>query len=374
MPALAPSPTGLQLAGLETRVYRIPTDRPEADGTITWDSTTLLLVVAVAETGQRGLGFSYCAAAAAGIVQDVLAPVVVGCGMEDVGRAWGEMVAAVRNIGRPGVAACAISAVDIALWDLAARATDQALFVRLGPRRQQVPIYGSGGFTSYTDQDLVEQLAGWVDQGIPRVKMKIGTDWGTRPDLDLHRVRIAREAIGGDAELFVDANGAYAAKQAIDLAGKFATHGVSYFEEPVSSDDLDGLAFVRGHVSQAVAAGEYGFDPWYFRRMLQAGAVDILQADATRCLGITGWLEAANLAHGFQIPLSAHTGPSIHAHAGCAAPQISHVEYFYDHVRIEHLLFEGVLEPTGGCLQPDPTRPGLGLELKDSDAEQWRIG
>ena len=187
--------------------------------------------------------------------------------------------------------------------------------------------------------------------------MKIGTDWGTRQAVDLERVRVARQAIGAGAELFVDANGAYTVKQAIRLAEQFAQQGVTYFEEPVSSDDLEGLAFVRGRVPQAVAAGEYGFDPWYFRHMLQAGAVDILQADATRCLGVTGWLEAAALAHGFEIPFSAHCGPSIHAQLGCAAPQISHIEYFHDHVRIEHLFFDGVLDPsTAAC---GPTRPGL---------------
>jgi L-alanine-DL-glutamate epimerase-like enolase superfamily enzyme len=108
--------------------------------------------------------------------------------------------------------------------------------------------------------------------------------------------------------------------------------------------------------------------------MLQAGAVDILQADATRCLGITGWLEAASLAHSFAIPFSAHCGPSIHAQAACLAPHISHIEYFHDHVRIEHLLFDGVLDPVDGCLRPDPTHAGLGLELKRQDAARFARG
>jgi L-alanine-DL-glutamate epimerase-like enolase superfamily enzyme len=369
----APVGSGPKLAELQTRVYRIPTDRPEADGTISWDSTTMLLVEAVAESGERGLGFSYCAPAAEGVVHETLAPAMAGSAIDDIGRNWSVMAAAVRNVGRPGIAACAISAVDIAVWDLAARLANQPLFVRLGARRHRVPVYGSGGFTTYTDAQLAEQLGGWIQQGIPRVKMKIGTDWGTRQAVDIERVRIARQAIGPDAELFVDANGAYTVKQAVRLAEQFAQHGVSYFEEPVSSDDLEGLAFVRGRIQQAVAAGEYGFDPWYFRHMLQAGAVDILQADATRCLGVTGWLEAAGLAHSFDIPFSAHCGPSVHAQVACAAPQISHIEYFHDHVRIEHLFFDGVLDPVDGCLQPDSTRPGLGLELKRQDAERFAL-
>jgi L-alanine-DL-glutamate epimerase-like enolase superfamily enzyme len=363
----------IKIEQLETHVYRVPTDLPEADGTIAWDATTMVLVEAVADSGERGLGYSYASSAAAGVVHEVLAPAIVGCSVDEVRAAWGAMIAAVRNVGRPGIAATAISAVDTALWDLKARVAGEPLFVLLGPHRMEVPIYGSGGFTTYTDEQLTQQLGGWVQQGIPRVKMKIGTDRGSRPEVDVHRVRVARGAIGPHAELFVDANGAYTPKQAIGLAERFAEQGVSYFEEPVSSDQLDQLAFIREHIPQDVAAGEYGYDPWYFRTMLRAGAVDILQADATRCLGVTGWLEAAGLAHSFATPFSAHCGPSIHAQVGCAAPQLSHIEYFHDHVRIEHLFFDGALEPSGGCLRPDPTRPGLGLELKRQDAERFTV-
>lgn len=364
----------MQVQALAVSVYRIPTDRPEADGTIAWDATTLVLVEATATSGQCGLGFAYAAAAAATVIQQTLAPLVIGLPIWETGRAWEAMVNAVRNLGRPGVAAGAIAAVDIALWDLKAHVLDCPLFRLLGAHRDRVPIYGSGGFTTYSKAELTAQLGGWVDQGIHRVKMKIGKGWGTALAEDVERVRIARQAIGPTAELFVDANGGYTVKQAIRQAAHFAEYGVTYFEEPVSADQVEQLAFVRQQTPLAIAAGEYGYDPWYFRRMLRADAVDILQADATRCLGFTGWLMAADLAYSFDIPFSAHTAPSLHAHAGCAAPQLAHVEYFYDHVRIEQMLFAGVLPPVAGCLQPDPSRPGLGLILKRQDAEQWRIG
>lgn len=363
-----------RIARLEASAYRIPTDHPEADGTFAWNATTMVVVEAVSDDGARGVGYSYTAAAAAPFVSELLAPVVVGRAAADVRGAWGGMVAAVRNVGRSGLAATAISAVDVALWDLHGRSLGQPLFRLLGPHRGEVPIYGSGGFTSYPDDLLRQQLGGWAEQGIPRVKMKIGVDWGTRPAEDVRRVRVARQAIGPDTELFVDANGAYEAKQAIAQAQRFAeAANVVYFEEPVSSDRLDQLALVRARVPQEVAAGEYGYDPWYFRAMLQAGAVDLLQADATRCLGITGWLEAAALAHSFGIPFSAHCAPSIHAQAGCAAPALAHVEYFHDHARIERMLLDGAPEPEGGCLRPDPTRPGLGFDFKHADVERWRI-
>ena len=358
---------------IDTHVYRIPTERPEADGTIAWEATTLVLAEVVADSGQRGLGFSYAAAAAARLIADTLAPAVVETPVHQVGAAWEKMVNAVRNAGRPGIAAHAISAVDIALWDLKAKVAQLPLFRLLGTHREAVPVYGSGGFTTYTEAELAEQLAGWVGEGITRVKMKVGKGWGTRPEDDVARVRAAREAIGTEAELFVDANGGYTAKQAVRQAHRFAQFDVSYFEEPVSSDHLQQLAFVRQQAPMAIAAGEYGYDPWYFRDMLRAGAVDILQADVTRCLGVSGWLMAADLAYGFDIPLSAHTAPALHAHVACAAPQIAHVEYFFDHARIEQMLFDGAPRPVQGMLRPDPERPGLGLALRRGDAEQWRV-
>jgi L-alanine-DL-glutamate epimerase-like enolase superfamily enzyme len=263
-----------------------------------------------------------------------------------------------------------VSAVDCAIWDLHARLRDESLVSALGRARDAVPIYGSGGFTSYDIARLQTQLAGWVDRGIPRVKMKVGRD----ADADRTRVRAAREAIGA-ASLFVDANGGYSAKQALAQAYVFAESGVSWFEEPVSSDDLAGLRELRttGPPGMDVAAGEYGFAPWYFRQMLEARAVDCLQADATRCLGITGFRIAAELAFAFGLPFSAHCAPSIHAHPACSVPEIRHLEYFHDHTRLESMLFDGVLEPRDGTLAPDRTRPGNGLELRRADADRYRI-
>jgi L-alanine-DL-glutamate epimerase-like enolase superfamily enzyme len=265
----------------------------------------------------------------------------------------------------------AIAAVDIALWDLKATLLDLPLFRLLSAERTAVPVYGSGGFTSLPLEVLERQLAGWVEQGIPRVKMKIGTN----PEHDLERVRAARGAIGADTALFVDANGAYQRKQALDFANRFAELGVVWFEEPVSSDDLAGLHLIRnrGPAGMDIAAGEYGYDAFTFRRMLEAGAVDVLQADATRCGGITGFLRVAALCDAFGIPFSAHCAPSIHVHPGCAAPRLIHLEYFHDHARIERMLFDGALDPVGGMLHPATDRPGLGLTLKTPDAATWLV-
>jgi L-alanine-DL-glutamate epimerase-like enolase superfamily enzyme len=195
--------------------------------------------------------------------------------------------------------------------------------------------------------------------------MKIGRD----PAVDLARVKAVRQAIGPKVQLFVDANGAYSRKQALYQAQRFAESSVVWFEEPVSSDDLDGLRLIRDSAPAGmdIAAGEYGYDSRYFERMLSAGSVDVLQADATRCAGITGFLQADALCEGHCMPLSAHTAPSIHTHACCAAQRAIHTEYFFDHTRIEKMAFDGALDAHGGVLRPDLSRPGLGLIWKTAD-------
>ncbi len=352
--------------------YRIPTDQPEADGTYTWDATTMLLVRAHAG-GRVGTGWTYAATAAGQLVGDLLADVVTGYCALDVTGAYQAMCRAVRNTGRPGVAATAISAVDTALWDLKARLLDLRLARLLGVTHEAVPVYGSGGFTTYDETTLADQLGHWVhDEGIPRVKIKIGESWGGAVDRDLARMTQARHVIG-DAQLFVDANGGYTRKQAIRVAHAAAGLGVVWFEEPVSSDDLTGLREVRDAVDADVAAGEYGYDLTYFQRMCAAGAVDCLQADVTRCGGVTEWLRVAAVAAAHGLQISGHCAPHLHLDVAAAVPNLAHLEWFHDHVRIESMLFDGTLTPTGGTARPDLSAPGNGLTFRDTDAERYRI-
>ena len=350
--------------------YKIPTDKPEADGTFRWKATTL--VVVHVEAGDCiGLGYTYSDASIVRVITDVLGKAVADIDAMDVGSAWRRMQRDVRNLGRDGLAATAISAVDTALWDLKAKLLKLPLVSLLGAYRNAVPIYGSGGFTTYSDTELCEQLTGWVERdGCAWVKMKVGTE----PDRDPHRVEVARSAIG-DYGLFIDANGAYSRKQALHLAEKFAVRNVSWFEEPVSSDDLEGLALLRDRApaNMEIAAGEYGYDLDYFRHMLAADAVDVQQADVTRCGGITGFLQVAALSEAHHVDLSAHCGPAIHLHAACAAARFRHMEWFHDHVRIEHMLFDGAPVPQRGQIRPDLSRPGLGLEFKSADAARFMV-
>jgi L-alanine-DL-glutamate epimerase-like enolase superfamily enzyme len=358
------------ITNTQVAAYTVPTDAPEADGTFSWSSTTMVLV-SLDAGGEHGIGYTYAEAATGKLAHKLLEKVVHGKNVFDHGAILQELYRHVRNSGETGVSLMAISAIDNALWDLRARLLHIPLVSLLGSVRTGIPVYGSGGFTSYDDRQLENQLGGWAEQGFRMVKMKVGT----HPDDDPRRTEVARKAIGDATELFVDANGAYTVTQALQLGHRFAEQNVRWFEEPVSSDNLQGLSEVRmrAPLGMDIAAGEYGFTAWYFERMLRANSVTVLQADATRCGGISGFLHAASLCWAGNVPLSSHCGPSVHLHVCCAVPRAVHMEFFHDHVRIERMFFDGFCEPVDGIMSPNRQLPGMGLTLKEQDAAPYLV-
>ncbi len=361
--------TDTRIDRCEVSAFRIPTDFPESDGTYSWNSTTLV-VVQIGTPAGEGWGYTYADLATAILIEKTLCSVLTDHDAMAIPECWMSMRQAIRNMGRPGIVSMGIASVDMALWDLKARVLNIPLVMLFGRAQAGIPIYGSGGFTSYTDQQLEEQLGTWSEQGISQVKMKVGR----HPDQDLHRVQVARKALQPGTRLLVDANGAYSVRQAQWFAERFAESGVEWFEEPVSSDNLPGLRTIKEHAPgcMEIAAGEYGYAPAYFQRMLDAECVDVLQADASRC-GITGFLQVGALCEARSIPLSAHCAPSLHLHPACALQSLRHVEYFHDHVRIEQMLFDGAPTPINGILYPDLNRAGHGLEFKRADAAQFAL-
>jgi L-alanine-DL-glutamate epimerase-like enolase superfamily enzyme len=350
--------------------YRIPTDAPEADGTFAWSSTTLV-VACVSAPGAVGLGYTYADGCIVALIVGTLAEAIEGRDAFDIPACWSAMQRVVRNHGRSGLAACAISAVDAALWDLKAKILGQPLVALLGRQRDSVAIYGSGGFTTYSDDQLRDQLSGWVERdGCRSVKMKIGS----KPQRDPHRVDVAKSTVG-DRQLFVDANGAFSVREALGFAQLCREADIRWFEEPVTSDDPLGLRAVRKGAPDTmdIAAGEYIYTLDDARALLEAGAVDVLQADVTRCGGITGFLRIAALCEAHHVDLSGHCAPAVHLHAACAASRLRHLEWFHDHVRIEHMLFEGAPEARNGFVKPDMGRPGHGLAFKACDAERYKV-
>jgi L-alanine-DL-glutamate epimerase-like enolase superfamily enzyme len=362
---------GCPIDSIDVRTYRVPTKNvPESDGTAVWSATTMVLVE-VHAGGRTGLGYTYADTATAAVISDELRKPLEGSDALQTGKRFADMQAAIRNMGRDGVTSMAISAVDVALWDLKGKLLDAPVYVLLGAVRDRIEVYGSGGFTSYSIEQLRDQLGGWVSTGIRRVKMKVGRD----PSADAERVRQARDAIGANAELFVDANGAYSRKQALDFAHEFARSGVSWFEEPVYHQDFEGLRQIRERAPACmdVSAGEYGYGLYHFWRMLQAQTVDCLQADATRCGGFSGMLAVDGLCQTAMMPLSTHCAPHLQLHVALASKMMRHMEYFYDHARIERMFFDGVSDPIDGALEADPSRPGIGLELRRADAARYEI-
>ena len=374
----AAEPTGFAsgpgIEGVEVGAFEIPTDGPdgkEADGTLVWSSTTLV-VVEVRAGDEVGLGYTYGDVAAARLVESKLAGRLEGKDPLMTGAIWRELNEHLRNTGRPGIGALALSAVDMAVWDLKAKILGLPLFRALGAFHDGVPVYGSGGFCNYPIDRLVEQVEGWAEQGIPRIKIKTSR----HADQDPARLTAVREAIGDETQVFVDANGALTRKEALYWAWRFREEWqVAWFEEPVSSMDREGLRLIRdqGPPGLEVAAGEYGWVLRDFVDLLDAGAVDCLQADITRCGGITGLLQVAGLSAARSIDLSAHCAPTASAHAFCAVERLRHLEYFHDHARIESMLFDGSPSPSDGVLKPAVDRPGLGITFKRQDAERYRV-
>ena len=330
-----------------------------------------MVAVTVTAGGVSGLGWTYSSAAAAGVISDQLAEVVRGHNAFDISAGWSAMHGAVRNIGNQGLAMQAISALDIAWWDLKARLLDVGLAALFGRCRDTVPVYGSGGFTNLTEDQLQEQVAGWLAAGCRAMKIKIGERWGSNPERDLRRIRQLAELAGPDVELMADANGGYSIGQARRIGHQLDEYGVTWFEEPVSSDDLAGLAELRAQLRCDVAAGEYVADSYQAARLLPV--VDCLQLDVTRCGGYTGWLRAAALAQAHNRQVSGHCAPALHAPVAAAVPHLRHVEWFADHARLEPMLVDGSPPVRDGALQLDDSRAGHGMTLRP-EADRWRIG
>jgi L-alanine-DL-glutamate epimerase-like enolase superfamily enzyme len=364
------SSENLQIKSGQISALNIPTDQPESDGTAQWDSTTVVIVELTA-AGATGLGYSYANVAAARVAQELIEKQILGKDAFDIPSMHSAMDRQVRNWGRPGLVSSAIAAVDNCLWDLKGRLLNQPLVKLLGQVREEIQGYGSGGFTSYSEKELVRQLTGWASDGFQCVKMKIGR----HPDQDVERVTAVQKALKGRAQLYVDANGAYDRQQALHKSRQFGDLGVTWFEEPVTSDDRVGLRLMvdRAPAVMKIAAGEYIYVLDDARLMIEAQAVDVLQTDVTRCGGVSNFLKIGAICETYHFPYSAHTAPSMHATLCCSVLPAMNLEYFHDHARIENRIFDGAIQPVNGNLKPDLSRPGFGLDLKRPDAEKFQI-
>ncbi len=317
------------------------------------------------DEGVTGVAVGYAPPGGLQVVEQALAPALIGQDPTIVGELWAEMMWTVRDFGRGGVALQAVSAVDLALWDLNGRAEDRPLCDMLGRLRSDVVAYGSGGFTSFSEAGLVTELRGFLAEGFRAVKMKVGKGFGTFEDEDLARVGMVREAAGPDVEIYVDANGAYGVEQAIRMAGQFADLGVRLFEEPVPPQDVAALAAVRAGSAIPIAAGEHEYETAGLRRMAEVGAVDVLQPDVLRIGGVSGWLQAASVAAEYDLPLMSHAAQLSSLQLGCATPGFAALEYLRIQEEMDRLWYKEIPRPQGGRLAPFDGRPGLGLDIRE---------
>jgi L-alanine-DL-glutamate epimerase-like enolase superfamily enzyme len=317
------------------------------------------------DEGLEGLGVSI--PAARGLIEGSFKELLVGQDPLWHEKLWDDLFWRVRGIGRKGLAFCALSGVDIALWDLKAKAFGVPLYKLLGPYTDRVPIYGSGGWTHFTEDELVREQTGYVERGIPRVKMKVAKDFGRAEAEDLRRLAAVRKAVGDDVEIYVDANNGYYAKQAIAMSRRFEQFDVRWFEEPVLADDVQGLAEISRATTIPVATGEHEYTKYGFKDLISRGGADIVQPDVGRVGGITEWLKVAHLAHAYNLPVAPHAVQLVHLHLACATPNLKVVEYLGYAEEGDRLWYTEFPEPIDGMWSPYPDRPGLGLEL-DPDA------
>ena len=323
------------------------------------------------DEGLEGLGLGVGGRASQVLIDESLKPILIGQDPLTIEKLWDDMFWRVRGEGRKGLAFGAISGVDTALWDLKAKYFNVPLYKLLGAYTDTVPIYGSGGWTHFSVDELVAEQTGYVERGMQSVKMKVGKDFGKSEKEDIERLAAVREAVGDNVEILIDANNGYYAKQAIRMAREFEPYNVGWFEEPVLADDIEGLAAVAAAIDIPVATGEHEYTKFGFRELIARGGADIVQPDIGRVGGVTEWIKVANLAHAFNLPVAPHAFQVVHLHVTCATPNLRIVEYLGVSEEFDKLVYTEFPEPKDGMWSPYPDKPGLGLELNPDAVKQY---
>ena len=366
----------MKITDVTTTLLHFPSGGGIMDATIRHPAKggTACFVHTRTDTGLEGLSPAGGGRATQALVEGSFKELLVGENPLWVEKLWDDLFWCIRGVGRKGLAFCALSAVDIALWDLKAKHFNVPLYQLLGPYTESVPVYGSGGWTHFDLDELVAEQTHYVERGFKAVKMKVGKDFGKREREDIERLAAVRDAVGDDIEIYVDANNGYYAKQAIYMGKAFEEYGVGWFEEPVLADDIDGLAAVAKAIDIPVATGEHEYTKYGFKDLIARGGADIVQPDVARVGGVTEWLKVAHLAHAFNLPVAPHAYQLIHLHLACATPNLKVVEYLGVSEESDKLFYKGFPEPENGMWSPDPDKPGLGLELDTDAVAEYMVG
>ena len=357
----------MKITSIETISLNNPRATPIQDATTetpnNYSGRGQLFVRIYTDEGVEGLGMTYSSPGVKDVVESALMQILIGRDPMDTEKIWDDMLWKVRSYGRKGVALCAISAVDIALWDLKAKFLNLPLYKLLGAYTNSVPVYGSGGWTNLTKSELIQEMTDYVESGIPRVKMKVGKNFGNCEREDIERVEAVRDAIGYDIALYIDANNGYRKKQAIYMAKEFEQFQVGWLEEPLIPDDVDGMSEIARSTTIPIASGELEYTKYGFKELIYRGGADIVQPDVGRVGGVTEWIKVAHLAESFNLPVAPHALQLVHLHLCCAIPNIKAVEYMNISLENADLWMTEFPKQSNGMWSPFHDKPGLGLDL-----------
>ena len=367
----------MEIEEVESFAVSISLEEPVSFATRTVEERDHAITYVRTTDGTEGLGYSLGYGGSqliADAVTDVLAGIVHGEDPRDTERLWREMFDGTVQIGRKGAMLRAIATVDVALWDIAAKAADAPLYKYLGANSDAVSAYASGGY--YRDEKgldgLRSEMQRYIDRGHDAVKMKVGR---RSPAEEEARVGAVRETIGDDRVLMVDANGKWSSKpEALQTCRRIAKHNPYFVEEPVMPDSVSLMAEVNGVLDYAVAAGELEFSRYGFAELLREGAVEVVQPDATVCGGITEWLKVAHTAASYDVPVAPHYNWNLHSHLVASVENGTWVEYFHrdSDVKVFDDIVERPLRPEDGEI-PLPDRPGHGVSLDADAVEKFRV-
>ena len=358
----------LPIQSLEARLLRIPFSKPISSSLGTYDGLDCVLAYLHTENGPTGLGFTmflggYSGKAILPFIENELAPLVAGQDALAPGALWSRMWAPNKAKMRGGIALFALSAVDIACWDIMGKAAGLPLNRLLGGDRQRVPVYGSGGWHSLSDAELVAECQAFAGMGLSAYKLKIGTS------CDRERIALLRREMGDDFTLLADANQKYNVREAVEVSRLLAEFGVAWFEEPVLADSIDDLAEVARKSEVPIAAGENAYYRWGFREICERRAAAILQPDIGRCGGVTEFVKIGHLADAYNLSLASHLLHEISISLVGAFPSGDMAEYM-------ELLPEGTLTRefavAQGCIDV-PDVPGHGVEFTQRAIERYRV-
>jgi len=351
----------------EVRVHLVSAPVPAgfADATRTVECVGYTVVRVITDQGLEGLGLTYHEVggeATRGLIRHNIAPRLIGRDPFETEALWQEMVAYLRGVGRKGLTYCALSAVDIALWDLKGKIVEMPLVRLLGGNRTRVPVYASGGWTSFSDEHLAADSKAKVARGYRAIKVKVGVEGGGNPARDLRRIRMVREAVGPDVQILLDANNCWDAATAIQFANRVRDCDITFFEEPVAADDIPGLARFRRGTDIPLATGEHEYTRFGVRDLVLHEAADVVQVDGARVGGYTELLKAAAITQAWNLRLAPHAMEHMHLPLVAATANAMFLERLDIFEGITELVFRDPPAVVDGYMTV-PERPGLGLEL-----------